>query len=289
MKQHKVIIVMMILAMMIGFVYAESPISKYIAKSDEDIEVIKDPWVYYFSDDGYGRRIYFKNKKSGTIMTYGEDTDSFKSYRTKNPYQLRPIVYIGEWEYDKQLGRTIRMIRRQNVRNGDVESTYETKDEVNEKIPAMDWNMVRTINDGLNTANNPRRFIQMLRTDENKALVKKLEEEGYYIYGEDENGRFDWGERFTTDLDKTDPYIVEASGILHPRVNLERKYMTIDEQKVLEKKRDEREAIEKPIRQAKYRAAKKQYDEIMAREDAKRKWYQAKRKKPDWEGYGVWA
>lgn len=123
-------------------------LDKYFETMEDNegrVLIYKGDWEYDEDEKRYFREIRKKHKKTGIIRTSWESTDRFKSYTREDDYKYDSVVYIGEWEYDEQLKKDIRLIKRQDLRDGQVVETYETKDEKNKDILPKELKLIREI------------------------------------------------------------------------------------------------------------------------------------------------
>ncbi len=175
------------------FIYKQMPWVKTMVKESKsdafnqyfETQADKDGWILVGKSkwqmrnakgrgDYYAREVRRQHIKTKEIEITFEGIDKFKSYTRENDdWKNDPIVYIGEWEYDEQLGKNIRLIKRQGLKYGAIRSTYETKDEKNKDIPPMPLKLIRedgTFFRGSNTSK-----------EEDEKIIEELRKQGYVI------------------------------------------------------------------------------------------------------------
>ncbi|MFH1715283.1 MAG: hypothetical protein ABH857_03705 [Elusimicrobiota bacterium] len=115
-----------------------------------------------------------ENVETGIIESGYEGLDFFKSYNQEgNSYNNDPVVFIGEWEYDKQLDTEIRIVKRQGLMNGSIRSSFETKDDINKDIPSKPLELIRE--------NNMPFGGRGITKAENDKIVEALRAQGYIV------------------------------------------------------------------------------------------------------------
>ncbi|MFH1714597.1 MAG: hypothetical protein ABH857_00160 [Elusimicrobiota bacterium] len=151
-------------------------LDKYIeSMSNKDgwVVVSRGDWEMGRSGKYLVRERKRKNVKTGIIEDTYEGLDAYKSYNRDNKWKNRPVVYIGEWKYDSQLKKDIRLIKRQFLTDGDVDEMFETKDDINKDIPPKPLELIRE-------NNTPLRGRGITKA-ENDKIVEALRAQGYIV------------------------------------------------------------------------------------------------------------
>ena len=146
-----------------------------MANEEGNVVLKRGLWEEDETRPGVFTRDYkYQNTKTEIVTSTAEVLDKFKSYNQEgNLYDNDPVVFIGEWEYDKQLDTDIRLVTRQILSDGDTTDSFETKDDKNKDIPTMPLTLIRE-------NNTPFRGRGISKA-ENDKVVADLRAQGYIV------------------------------------------------------------------------------------------------------------